>query len=236
MYKIFIPLGVVFGAFAAFLVWQKLEGQRALLEPNYYLSLSKENGGEPLYAGEVLQEGHLATLEVPNSANVFGLDTELIADTPDNRTFFVGKQVNTTIPPGRVLTYDLFEDIEGDRLDLVIPIGKRAISINVNTSNSLNNRVVPGNRIDIVGVTEPIDGTPPQPVMILEDVKVLAVGKALSYEAFQKDEDATYGTITIEVTPEEGQKLAAERARVDDDFILFLRNQCDTREPGATCG
>ncbi len=231
-----IIAGLICGLFAAFLVTQKLGAADAKLASSTYLSIASDVRVDALYTGDAIEEAHLGTIEIPNSKDIFGLNARLIADTPTNRTWIVGKKLNTTIPPGRVLTYNLFEDLETERLDQVIPVGMRALSINVNQENSLNNRVVPGNRVDVYGVIEGSGGEEDRVNEILVDVKVLAVGKSLSFDALQRGGSTSYSTITVAVTPEEAKGVVIEREIIKGELMVLLRNQCDTSEPNATCG
>jgi Flp pilus assembly protein CpaB len=234
--KLMIVAGLVCGVLAALLVSQKLSEAEAKLASTQYLAYTSDANAEALFAGQALEELYLGTIEIPNSGDIFGLNARLIEDTPTNRTWIVGKKLNTTIPPGRVLTYNLFEDLEVERLDQIIPIGMRALSIQVSTSNSLNNRVVPGNRIDLIGVSEGSKDEEPVANVLLEDVKVIAVGKALSLDSLQSQNSQSYSTITVAVTPEEGKRMAVDRRISKGELILLLRNQCDTSSPNATCG
>jgi Flp pilus assembly protein CpaB len=231
-----IIAGLICGIAAAFLVTQKLDKAEARLASSQYLTFTSDANVKALYTGDTIEELHLGVIEIPNSGDMFGLNARLIADTPTNRTWIVGKELNTTIPPGRVLTYNLFEDLKVARLDQIIPVGMRALSIQVSTSNSLNNRVVPGNRIDLIGVTEGAQDEEPTANVLLEDVKVIAVGKALTFDSLQSQNSQSYSTITVAVTPEEAKRMAVDRRMSKGALILLLRNQCDTASPNATCG
>lgn len=234
MNKIIILIGLICGMLAGFLVYTKLETSENAMIPTSYVTLAKPpSGAKTLRAGQLVEGGYLGSIEIPNSGDIFGLDAQLIKDTPNNRAWLEGKRLNATIPMGRVLTFNLFEDIEIDRLDQTVPVGKRAVSINVNTENSLNNRVVPGNRVDLMGVLESSNA---EAVVILEDVRVIGVGDSLSFDALQSSRKSTYSTITIEVTVEEAARLASARKRLEGSLILLLRNQCDTEIPNASCG
>lgn len=234
MNKIILLVGLLCAAAAGFLVWQKLEAAEARLASVAYLTYSKDAGDPILYAGDEVSAGDIGRIELPNGHDVFQLGDQLIEDTAANRSWLEGKKLNATIPRGRVLTYDLFEKLADDRLDLVVSPGMRAISLSVSSATSLNSRVVPGNRIDLLGVIE--SEGPARAEVVLEDVKVIAVGKAISYDAYRSEGSRSYSTITIEVRPEEGVKLAQDRRRVKGEFIVMLRNQCDTSQPSATCG
>jgi pilus assembly protein CpaB len=233
--KIILLIGIVCAAVSGYLVFQRLEEADARLAPAAYLAFSDEAGSEVLFAGDEISQADIGRIELPNGYDVFNLGGNLIEDTPVNREWIEGKRLNTNIPRGRVLSYDLFERLDTDRLDQEIERGKRAVSLSVSTTGSLNNRVVPGNRIDVLGVIE--DGVDvPETVLVLEDVRVIAVGKAISYDSFRSEGERTYNTITVEVTPDEGVKLASDRRRVKGEFIVMLRNQCDTSTANATCG
>lgn len=233
--KIIFLVGIACAVIAGFLVFQQLEEADARLAPSSYLTFSADARDEVLFAGDEVAASSIGTVQIPNGYDVFGLAENLIENTPVNRAWIEGKTLNASIPRGRVLTYDLFEALEADRLDQVVSNGMRAISLPVDKSSSLSNRVVPGNRIDILGVIDSA-GTLAEAEMVLEDVRVIAVGKNFSYDSFRSEGERNYSTITIEVTKEQGIKLATDRERVSGAFIVMLRNQCDTANPNATCG
>jgi len=234
--KLMIIAGLVCGLFAAFLVTQKLGAADAKMASSTYLAIASDAKVDALYTGDAIEEAHLGTIELPNSNDVFGLNARLVEDTPTNRTWIVGKKLNTTIPAGRVLTYNLFEDLETERLDQIIPVGMRALTLNVNQENSLNNRVVPGNRVDVYGALWNNEAQVHEVNELLIDVKVLAVGKSLSFDSLQSGGSASYSTITVAVTPDEAKSMVFDREIIKGELMVLLRNQCDTSEPNATCG
>ncbi len=233
MNKIILIVGLISAMATGFLVFQRTEAVEAQLTPVAYLTFSRDAQDKVLFAGDEISERHLGRLTLPNSTDVFGLEGDLIRDTPAQREWLKGKLLNTKIPRGRVLTYDLFEDLAVSRLDEAIGKNMRAISLSVNSASSLNHNVVPGNRIDLVGVIDDVQN--PRAELVLEDVKVIAVGDVLSFDQFKSDGERSYSTITIEVSPEQGVALTTARQRVKGAFIVMLRNQCETSSPNATC-
>lgn len=231
--NIILAIGLVFAAVTGYLVYERLQEADARLAPMSYLTFSEDSGDEVLYAGEEVTGAILGSISLPNGYDVFGLGARVIEDTQVNRDWLEGKRLNTTIPRGRVLTYDLFENLQADRLDQVVTKGYRAMSVSVSNAASLDHRILPGNRIDILGVLDDVNN--PEAIPVLEDVRVIAVGKALSYEDYKAGR-SNYSTITIEVTPEQGLKLTSDRRRVSGEFIVLLRNQCDTAAPSEVCG
>jgi Flp pilus assembly protein CpaB len=231
--KIILIVGLICAGATAFLVSQRISAVEARLQPVTYLTFSRDSGETALYAGDEITERHLGQITLPNADDVFGLETDLIRDTPAQRAWLKGKRLNTNIPRGRVLTYDLFEDLAVTRLDEAVRPGYRAISLSVNAAGSLNNSLVPGNRIDLVGVVDDVEN--PRAEMVLEDVKVIAVGDILSYDQLRSEDSRRYSTITIEVSPQQGVALSTARQRLRGNFIVMLRNQCETGEASATC-
>lgn len=234
MNKYLIIIGVLLGIFATFLVWQRLDEQQAQMSTIDYLAVGSLDG-DILAEGEALEERYFDTITVPESPDTQGLGTRLIRDTPQNREWILGAKLNRPVPTGQILTYDMFEPLVGLRLDTMISPGMRATTINVNDENSLNNKIVPGNRIDILGVTAGTAGTPDIGEIILEDVQVLAVGDATSLSEFESG-SGDYSTITIEVTNAQALTLITRKETLTGGFNLLLRNQCDTVAAGDTCG
>ena len=233
MSKIILLIGIICAAVTGYLVFAKVAEADARMRSTAYISFSTDARDAVLYAGEAITPAVLGRIELPNGNDVFGLGAQLIEDTSLNRAWIEGKILNATIPRGRVLTYDLFEVLETDRLDEIITPGSRATTLTVNTASSLDNRVLPGNRIDVLGVLRGVGGD--QAVMVLEDVRVMAVGKAITYEGYRSDQ-RNYSTITIEITPEQGIALATSAESIKGEFIVLLRNQCDTAAPSEICG
>lgn len=234
MNKIILVVGIVCAVVTGYMVMQRLNDADARLAELSYLTFADNAGDEVLYTGDTLSEGDIGSVSIPNGFDIFGLADTLIEDTAANRNWLVGKTLNTTIPRGRVLTYDLFEPLDSERLDQMVSPGMRAISLSVSSSNTMDNSVVPGNRIDLLALLDDLEI--PEAVVVLEDVKVIAVGDVLTYDEYRSDGERSYSNITVEVTPEQGLRLTAVRERAQGEFILMLRNQCDTNSPSATCG
>lgn len=83
--------------------------------------------------------------------------------------------------------------------------GKRAISIAVNEMQSVSGFIYPGAFVDVVAVLPAEPGGKITPQIILENVRVLAVGKNLDVENIENTEP--YQMITLEINPEDGPTL-----------------------------
>lgn len=217
--------GVLCSSLAAWLTWRSIAEAEALASTRAFLSYSAVAEGGTLEVGEIITADDLASIELPVGA-AENIDDALMEDTDENRRFVTLQPINDFLPRGRLLTYDLFSVREITRLDQVIDVGMRAITIPVNSSNSLNNRVVPNNRIDLLRVADAAAGTGAE--VILADVEVIAVGGIFSYSEYLASGAGSYSTITLQVSPEDGLMLSTRREDQDGAFAVLLRNQCDT--------
>jgi pilus assembly protein CpaB len=130
--------------------------------------------------------------------------------------------------------------------------GRRAVAVPVNDITGVSKLVKPGDRIDLIAI---IDGggskTNKIAKTVLQDVVVLAVGRNVTNNVARiveqdsytgKDrvrslsEDASFGTVTLEVEPLQAQLLTLIQSGGDSTLMLSLRNNDDTErvELGAT--
>ena len=106
---------------------------------------------------------------------------------------------------------------------------KRAMAVKVDKVVGVSGFIHPGHRVDVLvslGKTDKV----PQPItkIVLENIPVLAVGTEIEQVAGQKEKAAQVDVITLEVTPEEGEKLAL--SATEGKLQLALRNYTDTED------
>jgi len=139
----------------------------------------------------------------------------LISNIKANEPIFESKLAPTTVKTGGVAA--------------VISQKKRAVSVRVDKVIGVSGFVHPGNRVDVL-VTMPSgkEGTPnPITKIVLENMLVLATGQEIQTKG--KEEKATpVEVITLEVTPEEAEKLAL--AATEGKIQLALRNFSDSED------
>jgi Flp pilus assembly protein CpaB len=185
----------------------------------------------------------IQTAYLPESAGA--LVSVAIKDTPENREWLKGRRVGKDIAPGSLLLYEYFNDQPANRFAAKIAPGKRAISIEANASSAVSFLLEPGSRVDIIGtlaveqgmnMSRPPGGGGPQEFTsrkistqtILQNVRVLAVGNLTSRGAYNESAENRYATVTVEVTPNEAEKLVFARANLRDGALtLILRNPAD---------
>ncbi|MEN9314472.1 MAG: hypothetical protein RIS35_865 [Pseudomonadota bacterium] len=107
--------------------------------------------------------------------------------------------------------------------------GIRAMTIAVDEVNAISGMLQPGDRVDLIlSARLPASGaTPLAPEVarpLMQDLKVLATGRQ-SRPAAEERQPRTYTTITIEVSPEQAQKLVV--AQRVGRLTALLRNPGD---------
>jgi pilus assembly protein CpaB len=104
-------------------------------------------------------------------------------------------------------------------ISAAITPGKRALGVKGNKVLGLSGFVQPGNRVDVVVTLEdPKTPNKFQTKTVLENIPVLATGTVM--EDNGKGEPAPVDTYTLEITPQEGEKLALAATRGTLNFAL----------------
>jgi pilus assembly protein CpaB len=103
---------------------------------------------------------------------------------------------------------------------------KRAMAVKVDKFVGVSGFIHPGNRVDVLVSLPRTDRLPnPTTKIVLENILVLATGTDLE-KSGKQEKPAQVDVITLEVTPEEGEKLAL--AATEGKLQLALRNYSDT--------
>ena len=142
---------------------------------------------------------------------------------------------------GRALLYPvkegepLFESqlaptsVKAGGVSALISPNKRAMAVRVDKVIGVSGYVNPGNRVDVLVTINQQAGDKQSPVTktVLEKMLVLTVGSEVE-KTGKLELPAPVDVITLEVTPQEGEKLAL--AATEGKVLLALRNPTDTGE------
>lgn len=126
------------------------------------------------------------------------------------------------------------EDAQAGGVAALVAAGKRAIAVKGNKVLGLSGFIRPGNRVDVVATIE--DDQLPGKVMtrtVLANVLVLAAGAETGTEPGEDGRPASVDVYTLELSPEEGEKLSLAATRGTLNFAL--RNPADNA-PAPTPG
>jgi pilus assembly protein CpaB len=117
-------------------------------------------------------------------------------------------------------------DIKTGGIAAILKPGKRAIAVRGDKVIGISGFVNPGNNVDIlVTLTDPNSKTQ-KTKLVLENIPVLATGTQIQKN--EKGEPAPIDVYTLEVTPEEGEKLALSASEGKLQFAL--RNMMDSEK------
>lgn len=116
-------------------------------------------------------------------------------------------------------------------LPATIPEGYRAISVQINDVSGVAGLILPGSRVDVM-FTRP--GTMAEAIssMILQNVRVLAMGKMIQVGQTMDPKAPKVPVATLVVTPEQAKVL--ELAKNQGRISLALRNPLDAQGDGDT--
>ncbi|MDS4068688.1 MAG: Flp pilus assembly protein CpaB [Candidatus Competibacter sp.] len=222
------------------------QSQRGLI----LLRLKPDQG---LSRGAILKPDMLDTESAPERFKP--LTDVVIRDTAASREWLKDRPVNRDVAPGSLLQYDFFVDDPGQRFAALIDKGKRALAVPVTAATAVAYLVEPGSRVDLLGTFEeqdtqtlnlpavgadgkPIPGAAPVVVSrprattvtktLLQNLKVLAVGTAQTRGAYLNLSNGGYEVVTLEVTPDEAERIAFALNEARRGLTLLLRHPDDT--------
>lgn len=152
--------------------------------------------------GQAIERQHVTIHPWPREALPAGIFTELDILVPEDRQNL--RRAKGRFYPGEVMLLSKVSNF-GEKVTLVQKLGEntRAMAIKVDAVTAVGGFVTPGDRVDIVltqGAKQEL-----RAVTILQNIRVIGVDQQ-SEELSDQPEIAR--TITVEVSPQQGQRLA----------------------------
>ena len=219
------------GAMAAFgargYISDQIAIERERLQPRQPM-VSIVVAKQDLARGESVSAQTMAVREIPRAYLAPG------TVQPERFEGFAGARLVTPLRAGEPLLQTALEGADVSTFAAKVPAGVRAFTVAVDEVNSISGMLQPGDRIDLLlSVRLPATPAQPQPAEItralLQDIKVLATGRQVRPGGDDKS-SRTYGAITVEVSPEQAQRLVV--AQRSGKLTATLRNPLD-RDPVA---
>ena len=144
-----------------------------------------------------------------------------------------GRLARTTMFAGEpVLDSKLAPAGQGGLMPVLIPVGKRAVSIIVEQATQKSGFVVPNSRVDVLVTMAGTGWRLRKSRIVLQDVTVLAADMTVE---MKDNKPVTMTTVTMALSPEEAERLALSQNQ--GRVTLALRNLQDTARvstPGVT--
>ncbi len=175
-----------------------------------------------LELGAELRADDLRVVEWPENAMPMGAFTN-----PDE---VVGRGlVMPVIQNEPILPMKLAGKGAGSGLSVVIPEGKRAVSVRVNEVIGVAGYVLPGTKVDVLATASPTENRQDTTTkLVLSNVQVLAAGTKLEQDG-EQGKPVSVTVVTLLVTPEESEKLTL--GATEGKIQLALRNPLDKDTP-----
>ncbi|NNE80229.1 MAG: Flp pilus assembly protein CpaB [Silicimonas sp.] len=163
--------------------------------------------GQDIPFGTTIEAHKLTTIQWPTDAVPSGTFEDFSTLTPQNGE--EPRRAKRAMAQGELVLANKVSAY-GEKVTIVQTLGKntRAMAIKVNAQTAVGGFVTPGDTVDIV-LTQG-GGSSLRAVTILQAIRIIGVDQ----QADELNEQANIAkTVTVEVTPEQGQKLAlAQRA------------------------
>jgi pilus assembly protein CpaB len=194
-------------------------------------------------AAPVLSQIAVAAIDLPLATTLKPEHIEMVAWPRNARppgTFTDPKQLEGRVLLARLvqgeplLTSKLAARDTGSGLAALVPKDMRAAAVRVDDVVGVAGFIHPEDRVDVIVTIRPHQGqAEPESKVILQNVKVLAVGKQIEVEDKNRSKAMPVTVATLLVTPEQSEKLAL--AANQGKLLLTLRSLSDEQEV-ATAG
>lgn len=211
-----IALGLVFAGIAAFMTLGYLKGQD---EPE---NVAKTTQSVVVATSEI-GRGEVVTLE---QVKLIEWPIETVPEGSFlNKEQAIGQLARNRIYPNDPLTQQkLLDSNSPSVLAMLIPAGRRAISVKVNEVTGISGFIAPGSHVDVLlSVSGGKDEEPARTRTVLQDTEVLAIAQNIE----QKDnKPVVVSTVTLNVTPRDAERLTL--ASHEGSLQMVMRNDRDT--------
>ena len=176
--------------------------------------------GRDILLGQPIEPQMLTTIDWPVGSAPAGIFTDAGLLLPGNGG--EPRRALRAISQGELFLASNVSEF-GQKVTIVQSLndGQRAMAIEVNAETAVGGFVTPGDYVDIV-MTHGRDETL-QAVTILQNIRIIGVDQDADE---QSDAPEIARTVTVEVTPEQGQRLAL--AQQAGTLSLALRTQSET--------
>ena len=186
--------------------------------------------------GEAISSENLAVIKLPAAHIPLG------AITPEVFEEVNGRSSLRDIPRGKPILLQYISMGLTERFSDLLEPGQRALTLPIDTLNSNEGMLEPGDRIDLFLLTEGkvAAASSKELISLLQNVVVIAAGKStlvpmISDTGEQTYAESQYQTVTIAVDPKEAQKILL--AKDNGKVVTLLRNRNDANQlPASVLG
>lgn len=224
MRNIYFFLAALLSLGIAWYYWQQVSDSTATVSK---LRLVAEDG-LVIRAGTEIDDAFIQRYVVsqPIPRSIAGEFRWALDDSTVTRINLRGRTVGQDLHGGAFLQREHFFVTQDDEFARRIQPGNRAFSIPVQSNRAVENFVLPGARVDIIGIFELPDGSM-QAETLLENVVVMAVDGADSVGAFVAREQQGFNTVTLQAPAADTAIFLARIELTTTSLSIVLRNPCE---------
>jgi pilus assembly protein CpaB len=213
---VFLLLAAVVGILAAIIVYSALRGKQAQIEAALRNSVEIVVAARDLSLGTKLDLSAVKSTRWPKDS--------VPEDAVKDPRACIGTIAKASIPKNDpIVRSKLFSgDKASGILPLMIPVGMRAVSVQVDEVADISGFVAPGSRVDVLVALS--EGNTSRSKIVLENVEVLAAAQTIEQ---RNDKPEVVKVVTMLVTPEESEHLAL--ATKEGTLRLAMRGYNDKK-------
>ena len=207
--KVLLLLAIICGLLAFLLTYQQLEMEKRRIAGDAETAvLIKVN--RDMNEGEEITEADVVRYEVSRKREEQMLSREI---PYSDISMVIGRKLATAVSKNQTLqSTDLQLPTQRNGFNSVVRKDMRAISLPVDPVSSVNYLIQPNDNVDVIGTFRfPNSSADAEldtlTITILQDAKVLAVGNRWGSGAIDPYNNRNYGTITLQVYPDEVEML-----------------------------
>ena len=224
MRNIYFLLAALLSFGVAWYYWQEVSARTATVTK---LRIVAEDGlviREGTQIDEAFIERYVVAQQIPQAIAAefdWALD-----DSPVVRINLAGRTLGQDLHGGAFLQREHFFVTQEDEFARRILPGNRAFSIPVQSDRAVENFVLPGARVDVIGIFETAEDVM-TPERLLENVVVMAVDGIDSVGAYQAEEREGFNTVTLQAPADQTEVFLARIEQMTGALSLVLRNPCE---------
>ena len=180
--------------------------------------------GRDLPSGETLTSKDLAVRSVPAQW------VHSTALRPQDFDGIERQRLASPLKAGETLLQSHLEGKGNAVFSASLKKGYRALTFEVDAVNSISGMLRPGDRIDLIYTGKSQASTDEVTVPLLSNVSVMATGQTVTRQDEQTGKERTFSTITLEVSPEDADRLIV--AKEVGHITAILRHPDDGARNG----